>query len=91
MLSEKDGRLSITTLRLLALGDEGTVVSPSKMEKSVKGKVRAGMKISFILPGLSFRWWLSIPLWVSLRQMEIRGETCVSEGGMVKKGWVSSA
>ena len=30
------------------------------MKKSEKGEVRAGIKISSVLPGLSFRWWLSI-------------------------------
>ena len=67
MFSEKDSLLSITTPRFLALGDEVTVV-------------RAGMKISSVLSGLSFRWWLSIQLWMSLRQAEIRVETCVSDG-----------
>ena len=43
-------------------------------------EVRAGKKISSVLPGLSFRWWLSIQLWMSLRQAEIRVETCVSDG-----------
>ena len=65
MLSERDSLLSITTPRFLALGDEITVVSPSEMEKSEKGEVRAGMKISSVLPGLSFIWWLSIQLVVS--------------------------
>ena len=64
MFSERDSLLSITIPRFLALGDEVKVVSPSEMEKSEKGEVRAGMKISYILPGLSFRWWLSIQLWM---------------------------
>ena len=71
MFSERDSLLSITTPRFLALGDEVSVVSPSEIEKSEKGEVRAGMKISPVLPGLSFRWWLSIQLWMSLRQAEI--------------------
>ena len=91
MFSERDSLLSITTPRFLALGDEVTVVSPSEMEKSEKGEVRAGMKISSVLPGLSFRWWLSIQLWMSLRQSEIRVETCVSDGEKERKSWVSSA
>ena len=66
-------------------GEEDMVVSPSQMEKSEKGEVRAGMKISSVLPGLSFRWWLSIQLWMSLRQTEIRVETCVSDGGKERK------
>ena len=41
------------------------MASPSEMEKSEKGEVRAGKKISSVLPGLSFRWWLSIQLWMS--------------------------
>ena len=60
MFSERDSLLSIT--RFLALGDEVTVVSPREMEKSEEGEVRAVMKISSVLPGLSFRWWLSIQL-----------------------------
>ena len=91
MFSERDNLLSITTPRFLALGGEVTVASPSEMEKSEKGEVRAGKKISSVLPGLSFRWWLSIQLWMSLRQAEIRLETCVSEGGKERKSWVSSA
>ena len=91
MFSERDSLLSITTPRFLALGDEVTVASPSEMEKSEKGEVRAGKKISSVLPGLSFRWWLSIQLWMSLRQAEIRLETCVSDGGKERKSWVSSA
>ena len=55
MFLERDRLLSITTPRFLALGDEVTVVSPSEMETSEKGEVRAGMKISSVLPGLSFR------------------------------------
>ena len=62
MFSEKDSLLSITTPRFLALGDEVTLASPSEMEKSEKGEVRAGKKISSVLPGLSFRWCLSIQL-----------------------------
>ena len=54
-------------------------------------EVRAGKKISSVLPGLSFRWWWSIQLWMSLRQAEIQLETCVSEGGKERKSWVSSA
>ena len=81
MFSERDSLLSITTPRFLALGDEVTVASPSEMEKSEKGEVKAGKKISSVLPGLSFRWWLSIQLWMSLRQVEIRLETeCVRRG-----------
>ena len=92
MFSERDNSLlSITTLGFLALGDKVTVVSPSEMEKSEKGEVRAGRKISSLLPGLNFRWWLSIQLWMSLRQAEIRVETCVSDGGKERKCWVSSA
>ena len=85
MFSEKDSLLSITTPRFLALGDEVTVASPSEMEKSEKGEVRAGKKISSALPGLSFRWWLSIQLWMSLRQAEIRLETCVFWRGKGEK------
>ena len=85
MFSERDSLLSITTPRLLALGDEVTGASPSEMEKSEKGEVRAGKKISSVLSGLSFRWWLSIQLWMSLRQAEIRLETCVSEGKKERK------
>ena len=91
MFLERDSLLSITTPRFLALGDEVTVASPSEMEKSEKGEVRAGKKISSVLPGLSFRWRLSIQLWMSLRQAEFRLETCVSEGGKERKSWVSSA
>ena len=90
MFSERDSLLSITTPRFLALGDEVTVASPSEMEKSEKGEVRAGKKISSVLPWLSFRWWLSIQLWMSLRQAEIWLETCVSEGGKERKSCVSS-
>ena len=72
MISERDSLWSITTPRLLALGDEVTVAFPSEMEKSEKGEVRAGKKMISILPGLSFRWWLFIQLWMSLRQAEIR-------------------
>ena len=78
IFSERDSQLSITTPRFLVLGDEVTVVSPSEMEKLEKGEVRAGMKISSVLPGLSFRWWLSIQLWMSVGQADIRVETCVS-------------
>ena len=81
IFSERESLLSITTPRFLALGDEVTVASPSEMEKSEKGEVRAGKKISSVLPGLSFRWW----------QAEIRVETCVSDGGKERKSWVSSA
>ncbi|KAJ8244996.1 hypothetical protein COCON_G00236560 [Conger conger] len=91
MFLEKDSLLSITTPRFLALGDEVTVVSPSEMEKSEKGEVKAGMKITSVLSGLSFRWWLPIQLWMSLRQVEIRVETSVSDGGKERKSWVSSA
>ena len=71
----------ITTPRFLALGDEVTVASPSEMEKSEKGEVRAGKKIGSVLPGLSFRWWLSIQLCMSLRQAEIRlWDLCVRRG-----------
>ena len=62
-----EGLLSITTPRILALGNEVTVVSPREIEISEKGEVRAGMNISSVLPGLRFRWWLSIQLWMSLR------------------------
>ena len=58
MFTERDSLLSITNLpRFLALGDEVTVPFPSEMEKGKreKGKVRAGKKISSVLPGLSFR------------------------------------
>ena len=48
-------------------------------------KSETGMKISSILPGLSFRWWLSIQLWMSHRQIEIQVETCVSDGGKERK------
>ena len=72
MFSERGCLLSITTPRFLALGDEVTVASSSEIEKSEKGEVRAGKKISFVLPGLSFRWWLSIQLWMSLRQADIQ-------------------
>ena len=89
MFSERDSLLSITTPRFLALGDEVTVAS--EMEKSERGEVRAGKKISSILPGLSFRWWLFIQLWMSHRQAEIRVETCVSDGEKERKSWVSSA
>ena len=89
MFSERDSLLSITTPSILALGDEVTVVSPSEMEKSEKREDRAGMKIS--LPGLSFRWWLSIQLWMSLRQAEIQVETCVSDGEKERKSSVLSA
>ena len=85
MFSERDSLLSITTPRFLALWDDDMVVSPSEMEKSEKGEVRAGMNISSVLPGLSFRWWLSIQLWMSLRQAEIRVETCESDGGKERK------
>ena len=85
MFSERDNLLSITTQRFLAQGDEVTVASPSEMEKSEKGEVRAGKKISSVLPGLSFRWWLSIQLWMSRRQAEIRVETCVSVGEKERK------
>ena len=93
MFSERDSLLSIITPRFLALEDEVTVASPSEMEKSEKGAVRAGKKISSILPGLSFRWWLSIQLWMSLRQAEIRVETYVSDGEKERKSYqrVSSA
>ena len=91
MFSERDSLLSITTQRFLELGDEVTVASPSEMEKSEKGEVRAGKKISSVLPGLSFRWWLSIQLWMSLRQAEIWVETCVFDGEKERKSWVSSA
>ena len=57
MFPVRDSLLSITTPRFLALGDEVTVVFPSGIEKSEKGEVRAGMKISSVLPELSFRWW----------------------------------
>ena len=60
------------------------------MEESEKGEVRAGKKISSVLPGLSFRWWLSIQLWMSLKQAEIRVEICVSDGEKERKTWVSS-
>ena len=56
--------------RFFALEDEVTVVSPSEMEKSWKGEVRAEIKISYFILGLSFRW-LSIQLWMSLGQSEI--------------------
>ena len=36
------------------------------------------MMIISALPGLSFRLWLSIQLWMSLRQTEMWAETCVS-------------
>ena len=85
MFSERDSLLSITTLRFLALWDEVTVVSPSEMEKSEKGAVTA------VLSGLSFRWWLSIQLWMSLRHAEFWLETRVSDGGKKRKSWVSSA
>ena len=91
LFSERHSLLSITTPRFPALGDEVTVVSPSVMEKSEKGEVRAGMKISSLLPGLSFRCWLSIQLWMSLRQAEIQVDTCVSDGEKERKSWVSSA
>ena len=55
---------------------EVTVVSHSKIENSERGEVRAGMKISSVLPGLGFRWWLSIQM--TLRQAEILAETCIS-------------
>ena len=80
MFSERNSLLSITTPRFLALGEEVTVASPSEMGKSEKGEVRAGKKISSVLPVLSFRWWLPIQVWMSLRQAEIRVETCVSDG-----------
>ena len=91
MFSERDSLLFITTPRFLALGDEVIVASPREMEKSEKGELRAGKKISSVLPGLSFRWWLSIQLWMSLRQAEIWVETCVSDGEKERKSWVSSA
>ena len=91
IFSERDSLLSITSPRFLALGDEVMVASSSEMEKSEMGEVRAGKKISSILPGLSFRWWLSIQLWMSLRQAEIRVETCVSDGEKERKSWESSA
>ena len=61
------------------------MASPSEMEKLEKGEVRAGKKISSVLPGLSFRWWLSIQLWMSLKQAQIRVETYVSDGGKGEK------
>uniref|UniRef100_A0A0E9XQG4 Uncharacterized protein n=1 Tax=Anguilla anguilla TaxID=7936 RepID=A0A0E9XQG4_ANGAN len=61
------------------------------MEKSRRLEDGAGMKIISVLPGFSLRWWLSIQLWMSLRQAEMRAETCVSEGGKERKSWVSSA
>ena len=64
------------------------MVSPSEMEKSEKGEVRAGMKISSVLPGLSFTQWLSIQLWMSLRLAEIWVQTCVSDGEKERKSWV---
>ena len=85
MFSERDSLLPNTTPRFLALGDEVTVACTTEMEKSEKGEVRAGKKISSVLPGLSFRWWLSFQLWMSLRQAEIRVEICVSDGGKVVK------
>ena len=80
MFSERDSLLSITTPRFLALGDEVTVASPSEMEKSEKGEVRAGKKISSVLPGLSFRWWLSIQsiqLWMSQAGRDSGRDLCV--------------
>ena len=78
--AEKDSLLSITT-RFLALVDEITLVSPREIEKSEKGEVIAGMKISSILSRLSFRWWLSLQPWMSLRQAEMQVETCMSDEG----------
>ena len=48
------------------------------MEKSEKGEVRARMKISLsVLPGLSFRWWLSIELWMSQAGRDPGRDLCV--------------
>ena len=62
MFSDRDSLLSITTLKFLALEDEVMVVSPSVIEKSEKGEVRDGIKISSVLPGFRIRWWLSLQL-----------------------------
>ena len=60
IFSERDSLLSIT--RFLAWGAGITRVSHREIEKSGRGEVSAGMKTISVLPGLSFRWWLSIQL-----------------------------
>ena len=60
-------------LRFLAQGVGISGVSPRETEKSTRGEVRAG--IISVLPGLSFRRWLSTQLWMSLRQVDMRAET----------------
>ena len=64
------------------------VPPPSGMEKSARGAVRAGMKISCVLPGLRFRRWLSIKLWMSLRQAEMQTKrpVCQMEEGRERVG-----